>query len=352
LFDKPTAPLNTGPIAQTKSGTLTIGNTNWTQIQFYPNINDVYNPLTGGSDRAHFHFGFVNTPSGKEPLLEIPGDLWVIGNNHNLTTDGYIKSNTGLCIGSDCRTSWPSVSAIKGKNCMSLGGVVGAIDNEGNITCTSGSLPPSNFDCSFVDIAKDPTTGADTANRRIFVTSVGYKGSLITSDSAADALCQSVADEAHVKGTYKALVYIGGTVPMNKLKSGKVYYSCDPSNKVGGNPWHLVANNPTDFFTDKGGGNYLRYLITNEIGQTSASTVWTNYQPNGAGGYSLQSGTNSVCRTWYVSGWAEQATVWIGAANSTSITWAYTVKNYSTSSGSGATSNCLNETRSLYCVQQ
>jgi len=66
------------------------------------------------------------------------------------------------------------------------------------------------------------------------VTSVGYKGSLINSDSNADALCQSVADEAHVKGTYKALVYIGSKVPMDKLKSGKVYYSCDPANKVSG----------------------------------------------------------------------------------------------------------------------
>jgi len=104
------APINTGSTSQTKIGPLIIGDTNWSQLQFSPSVNDTYNPISGGSDRAHFHFTFPNTPGGKEPLIETPADFWVIGANHNLVADGYVRTNTGLCISGDCRTSWGSIT--------------------------------------------------------------------------------------------------------------------------------------------------------------------------------------------------------------------------------------------------
>jgi hypothetical protein len=81
------APINVGATAQTKSGDLTIGNTNWTQLAFHPQKDDVFNPFAAGAnDRAHFHFSFPSTPSGKKALLEIPADLWV--NSSSLKVDG------------------------------------------------------------------------------------------------------------------------------------------------------------------------------------------------------------------------------------------------------------------------
>ena len=104
------APINSGSATQTKTGSFIIGNTNWSQLQFYPAVNDAYNPITGGGDRSHFHFSFPSTPGGKEPLIETPSDFWVIGASHNLVADGYVETNTGFCIGSDCRTSWNSIT--------------------------------------------------------------------------------------------------------------------------------------------------------------------------------------------------------------------------------------------------
>jgi len=43
------APINSGATAQTKTGPLIIGNTNWSQLQFYPAVNDTYNPITAAA---------------------------------------------------------------------------------------------------------------------------------------------------------------------------------------------------------------------------------------------------------------------------------------------------------------
>jgi|GEM_PF-3617251 len=134
------APINTSTATQTKIGPLTIGNTDWSQMQFSPSINDTYNPKTGAPDRAHFHFSFPNTPSGREPLIETPSDFWVIGASHNLTADGYVKTNTGFCIGTDCRTSWGTIAGpwtTSGNNIYN--------SNSGNVGIGTAS-PSTKFD--------------------------------------------------------------------------------------------------------------------------------------------------------------------------------------------------------------
>ncbi len=292
------APINTGSVAQTKAGWLTIGDANWAQLQFYQSVNDVYNPVTGASDRAHFHFGFPNTPSGKEPLIESPSDIWVIGSNHNVTADGYVKGGTGVCIGSDCRTAWPSSGSNVDQNCPVNQSVTG-IKANGTIICGTGSLfNPSSFPCSTGVL---PNSGS-IKNKRMFVTSGTYSAtdfttggfgynstwSMTTSDEAkADAKCQALANAAgFTGGTFKALVYMGNRDISNVVPTGSVFWSCGSS--AG---WKQVAQGMSDFFTNKG-GNYLSNQIYNELGNSSGSTVWTGFEANN-GGYNLLSKFNA-----------------------------------------------------------
>ena len=313
--------------------------------------------------------------------------LVTIDGSGNVVATGTVCDKNG-CIGNS--------SGIKPKDCIALGGVVGAIDAGGTITCTGSGLPPSNFACSFVDIAKDPVTNADTFNRRVFVTSKSYMGSDIPNDDAADAACQAVADKAHVIGTFRALVYLGSKNPITtKLTSGNVYYTCDPANLVSGSPWHLVANNANDFFTNKG-GNYLRYAFTNEIGQVSSAPVWTNFNESGtlisnslvswvpcmcttSCWTAKNSGTTACsapdmsstspcvnsqfpCLNWVVGDmWVRnadhsnrqcsQSAHWYGSSSKTDSTWAKNeyLETWHATPGDGA---CLAQTRALYCVEK
>ncbi len=136
------APLNVGSSPQTKSGALTVGGSGWTQLQLYPSVNDSYNPITGGSDTAHFHFGFpsISIPAGKTPLLEIPAYLWLIGSNGSLKVDGSAKfgvqiETPKMCLGSACRTDWPKEMTIP-QSCPTNSYVTG-FDANGNITCSN-----------------------------------------------------------------------------------------------------------------------------------------------------------------------------------------------------------------------
>jgi len=87
---------------------LAVGRLDWTRMQMLSSYNDTWNPITGNSDRAHFHFSFPGVPGGKEPLLETPSDLWIIGANHNLKVDGKVQASGDICTntgGGKCLSS-------------------------------------------------------------------------------------------------------------------------------------------------------------------------------------------------------------------------------------------------------
>lgn len=114
-----TAPINIGSGAQTKAGDLNVsgnmgigtsspgykldvngsmmvGTSGLSRMGFVSTSGDTYNPLTGASDRDHFHFIFSN-PSGKYPLIESSSDFWLMGSS-NLRVDGIASVGTKLGV--------------------------------------------------------------------------------------------------------------------------------------------------------------------------------------------------------------------------------------------------------------
>jgi len=195
----------------------------------------------------------------------------------------------------------------------------------------------------------------------------------ISDETIADEKCQNLAGTAgFTGGTFKAMVYMGKRDISTIVPSGSVFWSCSSTSG-----WKQIATGFSDFFSADGSGNYLNSQIYNEFGNSSGVTVWTGFEPNGGGGYTLLSATNSgLCTTKWTGWWGScingtsnwtgcagytcstSAVAWYGAANSTSGRWAHAgdfKECQSKSYGYYSTlpwENCAAVTRALYCIEQ
>jgi hypothetical protein len=322
----------------------------------------------------------TNSPVAK---LDINGQIKI--------TDGNQANGKILTSDANGLATWKSAAAsISLPQSCSTGTYVSGVDITGKLVCSSlGALPPSNYACSYVDIAKDPATGADTGNRRIFVTSVSYSGysAQLSSDANANAACQKAADDAKVLGTYKAMVYLGGADITTKIPGGKTFWTCD---KTGGGIYKKVADSFSDLFNDDGGGVYLDNAINyDETGNLTSVNTWTGFAPNGSGGYSLlnssaglaincQSGTGRClwgcpsgvyyssyptvgyrCATSGCGCACVETYAWIGSTSSKSRSWAYNqawnIENPGSCSAPAVSvplASVMGTPRSLYCIEQ
>jgi len=268
----------------------------------------------------------------------------------DLHATGHVQGDIGLCIGTDCRTEWPTGGA--GDSACKEGGWVTGIEN-GEVVCAYGNNPAMPDRCTQI------LTGD---NKRIFVTSKSYTGRALTNNKTfttlnqtdinnIDARCQSLANDAGLAKngeTYKALIYAGSLrEPNDVLKN--YYYWIGKVAAGGGCDWELVAQNAGDFFTSKD-GQYLRTNIQyNEVGESSPTIVYTNFNANGAGGYSypqwLKYAYIGFCyrHTGVGNDWGEN---FYGIPNQTNYRW------YNNSRTTNPGGKCPDLSGALYCVQQ
>ena len=282
------APINTGDIAQTKTGNLKIG------------------------DGA----------AGQK--LEIAGQIKITGGNPGANKVLTSIDGTGLA-------EWKTIG---------------------------GGGPGPSGGCT-ANIADDGS-GGDTNNRRIFLTGAAYSGTQVRNQFLADAICQSRANSA---GIYKALMYYEGVdipgitrIPINVLTPGKMFWICGTDDGGATYNWKLVASSPLDFFTVDATGNYLNEAIQYvENGWPAGGmvTVWTNFTPNGAGGWIGNPGGKEswgcigVC---YNPNFGFTRTVY-GNSSSKTATWAGNTVDFGGIVPAGPNA-AMAQTRALYCVQQ
>jgi len=314
--------------------------------------------------------------------------------SQKLDVVGYVKGQTGLCIGNDCRTSWPSSGTGADQNCAA-GSVVTGVKADGTIVCnTSGpTCKPKGQSCTTAaDCCSNNClnsvceTGSEihpcnekfTDRKKVFVTGP-YAAWQLSSDKAANDFCKNAAND----GTdYKALVYLGGEVPTNKIPANWEFWNAQKTT-IGSTDcnWTRIAEHKLDFFTVDSSGNYLLApILGTESGASMAGvTVWTNFKPNGTGGVELLStatfGSTGTCHsTGYqpcaYDGFGKYTTdacfkfwcqtcnssggcgvgcraqqAWYGNTSSKGLTWAYAVSLVNNDS-------CRTESRAIYCVQQ
>ena|GEM_PF-1608700 len=214
----------------------------------------------------------------------------------------------------------------------------------------------------------------DVNGMRIFITSGKYTGIDLSSDAAADTICQNAADGAGLQGTYAALVYLGARNPNNLFLTGKSYWNFD---KYGSScDWHEVADSSSTFF----GGSLESPINYDQDGGTpsypngTSVQVWTNYKSVGGSGLTLMptgaASTPAGCMTPHGQYWENacisENVTWTGT-NSIGVsyswygqsgvagykdpTWDY-AGQYAVTCNPGAKSACESQSRAIYCVQQ
>lgn len=132
------APINVGDQSQLKIGALGVGG-----------VFRAY----GGSNSA---------------VLSVVGDKVGIGTNaptQKLDVEGYIRGSTGLCIGNDCRTSWPSGgTGISINQCQLCFNWAPSSNNADPNQCNRNSSPrlscvPIDSWITYIDDTDDRTGG-------------------------------------------------------------------------------------------------------------------------------------------------------------------------------------------------
>ena len=258
----------------------------------------------------------------------------------DLHATGYVQGDQGLCIGSNCRTSWPG--GVTASDCPAGQWVVG-INANGTVKCNGGSgTPPwSTVSCTATTDAQ-----LNAANRkRIFVTSGTYNGYATDTVTEVDAICQAEAQSVGLTGTYKALIRLGSTRnPYDVLAPNRTFMHCgvESSSPV----WREIANSPASFLNTS-----LPFPVKYSpagvlVGGTGGVTVWTNFRPTGGGNLTLLAhywGTNNCpgCAPFY--------NTMYGNSSRNDLGWAYAGQYMC---GEYSPGGCMSPLRALYCIQQ
>lgn len=83
----------------------------WTPPASSPPNSNAYAPLTTGPSVEIKRGGLlINTGNALNGLIVQNGNVGIgtVSPSQKLDVAGYVKGQTGICIGSDCRTSWPA----------------------------------------------------------------------------------------------------------------------------------------------------------------------------------------------------------------------------------------------------
>jgi len=182
--------------------------------------------------------------------------------------------------------------------------------------------------------------------KRVFVSSLTTTGDIVSRANglglgpfgstqgieAADAICQYLADNAGLLGTYKAWITDSDTnnAPADPIGQRDFTHSTIPYRRV---DTALVANDWADLTTQKMDGSYLRSPINkDELSISRAPYTFTNVRPDGT-----RFSAGDHCKSWTQS----IANSRIGNPLKTNSEW--------TSIASGKYCNWANR---LYCFQQ
>ncbi len=87
----------------------------FTQPTTSPPNSDAYAPLdTGPTAQAKTGGLLLNTGGATNGLIVQSGNVGIgtTSPSHALDVEGYINGSTGLCIGGNCITSWPTATAV------------------------------------------------------------------------------------------------------------------------------------------------------------------------------------------------------------------------------------------------
>ncbi len=98
----------------------------------YDRTNSAYKPLqVGGSTLELF------TNGATAMTIDSSGNVGIgtASPSRKLDVNGYINGQSGLCIGNDCRSSWPPAQACP------AGQAITAINQNGSVVCQSFALP-------------------------------------------------------------------------------------------------------------------------------------------------------------------------------------------------------------------
>ena len=284
-----------------------------------------------------------------------------------LDVAGQIKISGGspaagkvLTSNSSGLATWETPSGgITDRDCGEDGWVQGIVN--GQVVCGSGENPAMPKGC---------TEALPAGNKRIFVTSTTYQGIALTNNKRINSLtssdiqsidqkCQSIAEAANLPGTYKALLMVKNSSttlrePFSVLKTSNSFWNGEAKDN-GKCEWHLVAQNPADFFTSKS-GQYLSVPIKyNESGQATNLTVWTNFKADGSGGYTYPYLLNSYGFCYVSTSISNYRTNHVyGLSTKTDTTWSNNLFDTGSASqyNSSAPQACYNAMRALYCVEQ
>ncbi len=243
-------PINTGSTAQTKTGSFTANGWSLQNNYFYDDnelviratdewlrlnqnsnfSNGIYTPLKMRSDggfnvdgntvidsnagwhRTYGNTGWYNgTYGGGWYMID---STWVrVYNNKDVYTAGRIRADTSLCIGTDCRSSWPSGGGSD---------TLQSVTNRGNTT-TKNIYSPRYYDKDNSTYYADPA-GRSKLNGVTSYSNISCNNCAITADNNIQAHGRIISDET-IRG-YDDLVIsgsgsFGGSVfADNDIKAG------------------------------------------------------------------------------------------------------------------------------------
>jgi len=356
------APINTGEIAQTKTGDLKSGGkitanqfcigaacvSLWPQAKTCANGEAItgYNATTGT-------FACGAGGAACKPTT-------------TCDTLGYqCGAATNNCGALDCGTC--DIGICTDHQCVCKGS---AQTCTVNADCCSGACTSKKCTTYYPCTVKEST---DPTKKLIFVTSATYKGSDFTNVGAGgyvmdnlvfNKYCQAAADKVGLAKNgqkYRGLVHFNWYAsgwnlkeydPIDALPSGVTFWSPRKNAANDNCSFEMVANSASTIFAADG----IAKRIYDETGTASLATVWTNFKPTGNGTYVSFENTagDEMCSCSHGGGTMPvanniDAESCYGQANySTNIKWAYTIEKYHLN----ACIDCLNETRALYCVEQ
>jgi hypothetical protein len=192
----------------------------------------------------------------------------------DIYSSGYVRGGTGLCIGSDCRTSWPGGIGGSGTTnylakwtgSTSLGNSI-IYDNGTNVGI--GTTAPSH---------KLHIAGSDSTLRLEGTGSYGSRGKINFGDGDYVYIQEDADDYLTIYAKNRTAIMggnvgIGTTVPSYKLhvQGGDIY----SSGYVRGGTGLCIGSDCRTSWPSGGGGGISYWTVTNSAG-AGAPTTWTD----------------------------------------------------------------------------